>query len=213
MLKDFLKWFIILLLCFVVSTFIHEIGHGISDYAIGIHDSTGFNKVGQPYKKPSDTDFRQGREDLQNPWDMGPNVTLLLAVGFTFILIKVKDKNQMAIMVIGAFAFSNSLIRLVPMIHSYLGLLIKGRFYNEDEIGTGLSWYSLHQIEILKYIPSSISIILSLICLYFVVKALKRKLPTLFSKRIAFVIICFVAYIISFAIETKLDNIIRINWV
>lgn len=213
MIKVLLKWFIFLLLCFVVSTFIHEIGHGISDYAVGIHDSTGFNKVGEPYKKPSDIDFRKGREDLQNPWDMGPNFTLLLAVGFTLILFKAKDKNKTAIMVIGAFAFSNSLIRLIPMIHSYLGLLLKGSFYNEDEIDIGLSWYSLHHLEIMKYIPSLISIILSLICLYFVVKALKRKLPSLFSKRIAFVIICFVAYIISFVIETGLDNIIRINWV
>ncbi len=213
MIKDFLKWFLILLLCFVASTFIHEIGHGISDYAIGIHDSTGFNKVGQPYKKPSDPDFRKGRENLQNPWDMGPTFTLILAVGFTLILINTKDKNKMATTIIGAFAFSNSLIRLIPMIHSYLGLFIKGSFYDEDEIGTGLSWYNLHHYEIMKYIPSLISIIVSFICLYLVVHALKRELPCLFLKGSIFVIICVVAYIISFAIETGLDNVIRINWV
>ena len=213
MVKDFLKWFIILLFCFVISTFIHEMGHGISDYAVGIHDSTGFNKIGQPYKKPSDPDFRKGRENLQNPWDMGPNVTLILTVGFTLILIRSKIKNKMTNLVIGAFAFCNSLIRLIPMFHSYLGLFTRGSFYDEDEIGTGLSWYNFHHLEIMKYVPSLISIIVSLICLYFVVNALKRKLPSLFSKGSVFVIICVVAYISSFAIETGLDNVIRINWV
>ena len=141
--KSLFIWFIILVCCFISSTFLHEMGHGISDYAVGIHDSTGFNKVGQPYKKPSVPDFRKGRENFQNPWDMGPNVTLVLAVGFTLALIKTKNKNKMSTMIIGAFAFCNSLIRLIPMIHSYSGLLIKGSFFDEDEIGTGLSCFLL----------------------------------------------------------------------
>ena len=45
--KTLLKWFVVLICCFVVSTFVHEIGHGISSYAVGVHVSTGFNKVGQ----------------------------------------------------------------------------------------------------------------------------------------------------------------------
>jgi hypothetical protein len=188
-------------------------GHGISDYAVGIHDSTGFNKVGQPYKKPNDPDFRKGRVNFQNPWDMGPNVTLVLAVGFTFALIKATNKNKMSIMIMGAFAFCNSLIRLIPMIHSYLGLLIKGNFFDEDEIGTGLSWFNLSHLEIMKYIPSLISISVSVICLYYVLKALKLKLPNLVSKKINFTLICMSAYIISFIIESVLDKVIRINWI
>lgn len=62
-------------------------------------------------------------------------------------------------------------------------------------------------------IHSLISIIVSVICLYLVTKALKRKLPSLFSKRGVFVTSSVSAYIISFAIETGLDNVIRINWV
>lgn len=211
--KTLFLWFIILVCCFVGSTFLHEIGHGISDYAVGIHDSTGFNKVGQPYKKPNDPDFRKGRENFQNPWDMGPNVTLVLAVGFTLALIKTKNKNKMSTMIIGAFAFCNSLIRLIPMIHSYSGLLIRGSFYDEDEIGTGLSWYNLSHLQIMKYLPSLISIAVSVICLYYVLKALKAKLPNLFSKHINFTLIWLSAYIISFIIESGLDKVIRINWV
>lgn len=211
--KTLLKWFIILIFSFIVSTFLHEIGHGISSYSMGVPVSTGFNRVGQAFKKPHDLDFREGLENYENPWDMGPTTTLILAVGFTLWLIKIKSKNQGITMIIGAFALSNSLIRLIPMIHSYLGLIMKGSFYMEDEIGTGILWYRLYSLEIMKYIPSLISIIVSLFCMYFVLKTLKIKLPSLFPKRDYFTIILVLAYVISFSIENNLDNIIRINWV
>lgn len=213
MTKAFLKWFIILLLSFIVSTFLHEIGHGISSAAVGVHVSTGFNRVGQVYKKPHDADFRKGLENYENPWDMGPNTTLILAIGFTLALTKIKTKNQTALIIVGAVALGNSLIRLVPMIHSYLGFVIKGSPYMEDEIGTGEIWYKLGHLGILKYAPSMISIIVSVLCLYFVIKNLKTKLPILFSKRIYFTLILVFAYILSFIVENRLDNILRINWV
>jgi hypothetical protein len=83
----------------------------------------------------------------------------------------------------------------------------------EDEIGTGLLWYKLFNLEIMKYMPSMISIIVSLVCLYFVIRTLKIKLPLLFSKGSNFTIVCVIAYIISFSIESGLDNVIRINWI
>lgn len=211
--KSLLIWFITLICCFVISTFLHEAGHGISSYAVGIHVSTGFNKVGQVYKKPHGLDFRKGFDNSDNPWDMGPAVTLFLAIGFTLALIRTKIKNKTITMLLGAFALCNSLIRFIPMIHSYLGLLITGSFYMEDEIGTGLSWYKLCSLEIMKYLPSLISIAVSVICLHYVIKTLKVKLPYLFSGRINFTIIWVSAYLISFAIESGLDNIIRINWI
>jgi len=211
--KTLLKWFIILIFCFVVSTFLHEIAHGLSSYAVGTPVSTGFNKVGQPYKTPHDLDFRKGLEKDENPWDMGPSTTLILSVGFTLLLIKSKNKNQAIIMIIGAFALCNSLIRLIPMAHSYLGLITKGSFYLEDEISTGILWYNLYGLELMKYIPSLISIVVSLFCLHFVIKTLQIKLPGLFSKHVYFTTILVFAYIISFSIESRLDNIIRINWI
>lgn len=47
----------------------------------------------------------------------------------------------------------------------------------------------------------------------YVIKTLKVKLPQLFSGRVNFTIVWVSAYIISFVIESGLDNIIRINWV
>lgn len=205
--------FIILLFCFVISTFIHEVGHGISSSAAGIPVSTGFNRVGQVYKKPHDVDFRKGLENNQNPWDMGPNFTLAMAIVFTFVLSKTSSKNKAALMIVGALACCNSIIRLVPMVHAYTGLLIKGSPYMEDEIGTGLIWYKLSNLELLKYLPALISSLVSVICLYFVIKSFKRKMPELFSKRFFFTSILVSAYILSVFIENVLDNIIRINWV
>lgn len=214
--KTFLAWFIILLLCFVTSTFLHEVAHGACSYAVGIHVSTGFNKVGMPFKKPQDSDFRKGFFDKgDNPWDMGPATTLVLAIGFTVAFLKSKSKNKYAAMLLAAFALCNSLIRLIPMLHSYAGLLVRGSFFMEDEIGTGISWYNLCGLEIMRYIPSLISIAVSLICIYFIIRALKIKLPDLFAKRVYFaagLVAVYIAYIAAFQIETILDNMIRINW-
>lgn len=211
--KDLIKWFVILICCFILSTFLHEIAHGISAYTVGAHVSTGFNKVGQAYKYPKDIDFRKGLEGYQNPLDMGPTTTLILAIGFTLALSLFNTKNKITTMIIGGFALSNSLIRLIPMIISYFRFITKGAFSMEDEIGTGLLWYKLSSLEVMKYIPSLISIMVSLICLHFVINALKSKLPFLFSKGSNFTVVCSIVYIISFVIENGLDNVIRINWI
>lgn len=211
--KYLIKWFVILLCCFVISTFVHELGHGISSYAVGVHLSTGFNRVGNVYKAPHDLDFRKGFENFQTPWDMGPATSLFLAVGFTVVFTKLKSKNKTVTMTVGALALCNSLIRLIPMIHSYSGLLIRGNFFVEDEIDLGVLWDKLSGLVIMKYAPSFISIVVSLLCLYFVVKTIKKKLPYLFHKHFIFSASIVLAYIISFIIENKLDNIIRINWI
>ncbi|MDF2986597.1 MAG: hypothetical protein K0R50_2107, partial [Eubacterium sp.] len=149
----------------------------------------------------------------QNPWDMGPNFTLAMAIVFTLVLSKTSSKNKAALLIIGAFACCNSIIRLVPMVHAYTGVLIQGSPYMEDEIGTGLIWYKLNNLELLKNLPALISILVSVICLYFVIKSFKIKIPELFSKRFYFTSILVSAYILSFLIENVLDNVIRINWV
>ncbi|MDP4090716.1 MAG: hypothetical protein Q8930_15810, partial [Bacillota bacterium] len=76
--KTLIKWFVILFCAFVISTFIHEIGHGVSSYAVGEQISTGFNRVGDAYKNPHDPDFRKGLENFENPYDLGPAFTLIL---------------------------------------------------------------------------------------------------------------------------------------
>lgn len=211
--KNLIKWFIVLLGCFIISTFLHELGHGVSSYAVGQYVSTGFNRVGDVYKKPHDLDFRKDSSKYENPYDMGPNVTLILAIVFTFGLAKIKSKNQTTNMVVGALALSNSLIRLIPMIHAYCGIIICGSFYKEDEVGMGLLWYDLSGVQIMKYLPSIISIVISLVCLYYVIKILKNKLSELIKIRFYFSSIIVSAYILSFIVENILDNIIRINWI
>lgn len=211
--KNLIKWFIVLLGCFIISTFLHELGHGVSSYAVGQYVSTGFNRVGDVYKKPHDLDFRKDSSKYENPYDMGPNVTLILAIVFTFGLSKIKSKNQTTNMVVGALALSNSLIRLIPMIHAYCGIIICGSFYKEDEVGMGLLWYDLSGVQIMKYLPSIISIVISLVCLYYVIKILKNKLSELIKIRFYFSSIIVSAYILSFIVENILDNIIRINWI
>lgn len=210
--KIFMRWFVILFCCFIMSTFLHEVGHGVSSYAIGGGISTGFNRVGNAYKKPHDTDFRTGFDSFQNPYDMGPAVSLALAIGFTAAFVKLKSKNEIVKMIIGASALCNSLMRLIPMIHSYSGLITKGSFFVEDEIDTGMLWYKLTGIGVMKYMPSIISVAVSLICMCYLTRAFKRKLPSLFSRSFSFSAVVTAAYILSFIAENMLDNVIRINW-
>lgn len=214
--KTLLIWFVVLLCCFVVSTFAHEAAHGVSSQAAGIQVSTGFNKIGMPFKKPSDPDFRTGFSDRNNPWDMGPFVTLAIAAVTTAVLVNVKSRDKKLLTVIGAFALCNSLLRLIPMAHSYFGYITQGGPYLEDEIGNGMAWYALYPAEIMKYLPSIISIGVSAVCLYFVLKAFGRKFEDIVETRRSkgmFVLILVMAYIASFAIEYVLDNVARINWV
>lgn len=82
--KEFIYWFAMLIIAGIISTFIHEVGHGVSAYLKGHSVSTGFNKVGDYNKKPSEDNFREEHRKYKNPWDIGPFLTLLLAVVFTY---------------------------------------------------------------------------------------------------------------------------------
>ena len=57
-LRKYLRWFVISLIVFMVSIFLHECGHGLANSLAGIPCSTGFNRVGDIYKFPSAEDFR-----------------------------------------------------------------------------------------------------------------------------------------------------------
>ncbi|AZR72821.1 hypothetical protein BBF96_05085 [Anoxybacter fermentans] len=206
--KEFIQWFLILLLTILISTFLHEVGHGVSAYLKGVPVSTGFNKVGNIYKSPGDEDFRS--HDFKDSWDLGPIITWILAIIFTIALFKVN--NKLPVVIIGSFAFTNSLLRLLPMINSYFSLLTSGRLAIEDEISMGLLWYEMSGITIMKYIPSLISILVSLICLHYVIKNLRKKIPALFQDKWSFTLISLTALIIAIPILNFLDQHVRINW-
>jgi len=51
-------WAVFLFLSVLIFEFIHECGHGVGSRLEGYHVSTGFNRVGDVSKRPSDPDFR-----------------------------------------------------------------------------------------------------------------------------------------------------------
>jgi hypothetical protein len=79
--KKYIKWFGLSLSVFLISIFLHECGHGIANSIAGIPCSTGFNRVGDIYKYPSDSDFRAYYSTTQAVLlDFGVPCTLLLCV-------------------------------------------------------------------------------------------------------------------------------------
>lgn len=208
--KAFIYWFVILIIAGIISIFIHEVGHGISAYLRGYPVSTGFNKVGDYNKRPSEDNFREEHKKYKNPWDMGPFLTLLLAVIFTYMLAWVD--NKLLVYLTGSFAFVNALLRLIPMIGSYFSFIINGSLSIEDEIAMGTLWYQMSDIFLLKFIPSIISILVSVICLKYIFKSLSEKLPQLFTYRWPFTIISIGAFLVLMKIIQFLDEHVRINW-
>jgi hypothetical protein len=207
---EFVKWFVFLIVAILLSSFLHEVGHGLSAYSRGYSISTGFNKVGDYNKKPSDINFRKQHNKYKNPWDMGPLFTLILATLFTYLIFQVN--NKFLIYLFGSLAFVNSLLRLIPMIRSYLSLINTGSLAIEDEIAMGTLWYQMSDILILKYVPSIISIIVSVLCLKYVLKVLKMKLPELFPYRWSFTVISVSALLVAIPLINFLDQNLRINW-
>lgn len=207
---EFAYWFVFLIIAILLSSFLHEVGHGLSAYVKGYPISTGFNKVGDYNKKPDDKNFRIQHEKYKNPWDIGPLLTLILAIIFTYLSFQVN--NKFLIYLFGSLAFVNSLLRLIPMIRSYFSLVTTGNLALEDEIAMGTLWYHMSDILILKYVPSIISIIVSVICLKYVLKALKMKLPEIFLYRWSFTVISISALLVAIPLINLLDKNLRINW-
>ena len=209
--KELIIWFFMLIFTGILSVFIHETGHGISAYLKGYPVSTGFNKVGDFGKRPRDIDFRAEHEKYENPWDMGPLLTLLLAIVFTYLLVRVD--NTLLLYLIGGFAFVNSFLRLLPIIISYSFLLFKGSLVTEDEIVMGILWYKMLGLLILKYLPSMISVIVSAICLKNVLRIFYRRLPSLMSDGWLFTVTSLSAFLVLVKIIPFLDERFRIDWI
>jgi len=203
-------WFLICLFVFIASTFLHECGHGLANKIHGVSVSTGFNRVGNAYKYPSDSDFRAGYDTTQTfLLDFGVPVTLILAVAFTAILLIKKEWKDYSVQFVAAFALCNSIIRLVPCLLSIFMSLFTGELHIEDEIQTGQLLVERFSIDWVIAIPVIFSIAISILCYIFVMKK-KRQIQFLIFKGMALSL--WLAYAVSFFIENWLDNIIRINW-
>ena len=203
-------WFLLCNVALILSTFLHEVGHGFSSWMNGFAVSTGFNRVGNAYKYPRDIDFRAGFTGGEILKDIGPAVTLLLALLFTIVFLKKRYANTILDRCILALAISNSIMRLVPAVTVLLRILITGEG-TEDEIQQGMAWAERLNLPILTYLFALLSIVVSLICLILLYTHFKK----LRREKIAIPNPSWVwpAYITSFFILNVLDMYIRINWV
>ncbi len=204
--KKRLSQFFLYICIFVFSTFLHECAHGIQSCFSGISVSTGFNRVGNAFMYPGDAGFRTGFVN-DFPVDAAVALTLMLAVIFTVLYVKMGSSRKPLESVVFSFAFCNSIIRLVPSLLC-LVLPVFGTAHAEDETGMGQLWASSAGIAIFKYLPALISVLISLLCICFIVKKRRKEqaIRTDYS-------IIGLAYIASFFIENLLDGIIRINWI
>ncbi len=205
------NWFVLCIIVFLISIFIHECGHGLANSLNGVACSTGFNRVGDIYKYPRDADFRAEYSSAPDSvLDFGVPATLLLAIAGTIIFYKAKGEKSKILAL--AFAATNSMMRLIPCLFVVLVPLFTGRIHNEDEYGTGLvlmeitgggSW--------LIYLPALFSILISAICFVFLYRKLRVEISNKrFFKYGFFTLFSFYATMV---IANLLDNIFRINWV
>lgn len=211
MVTNFIIWFCMLVVVIIISTFVHELGHGISCYLSGIRVSTGFDKVGDLGKKPSNLEFRKEYDNsVKMAWDLGVPITLLIAMIFSNLL-RVGLSTQ-AVIIVGAVGYINSLMRLIPCGNALWGLIKRGRLNLEDEVGLGQTWEEKYGIKVLRYIPLSISIIVSLYTLDITLDLLNQKANWLFDEGWAFTAITVFAFLLGMKICEWLDEKFRIDW-
>jgi hypothetical protein len=134
-----ITWFLALSLGMVIFTFLHECGHGLGAQLDGIHLSTGFNRVGDFGKRPSDPDFRSNDSEsggLDSSGLLGPFTNWIFATLFTVLLLLSSHPNR-TVLFLGAGAVVNVWARLWPMMLFFLAAPL-GRVHVEDEVGWGL---------------------------------------------------------------------------
>jgi hypothetical protein len=197
------------LVALVLSTFLHECAHGISNYLAGNPISTGFNRLGNAYMYPHDTGFREGfvTEDL---YDYGPLTTLVLAIAFTIWFCVMKHRDNLLCKSVLAMALANAAIRFVPMVYLIVRLQISGNAV-EDEMSAGIAVAEVTGQDWLLYVPVIISLVISIACFFFIGrKCRKVKLEGIEIPATAWFV---VSYVLAFIVESVLDNYLRINWI
>jgi len=231
-----IAWAVILFLTTLIFQFLHECGHGFGSSLEGYHVSTGFDKVGDVGKRPSDHDFRLNKT-IQGGWNLsgflGPLINWIFAIYFTAIFLRQRTVSCVALL-FGSGAAINALIRLVPML-IFFGSAFQGRFVLEDETALGLSAIqrikfpmsylnfkilastqsSLFLVEPKIYYWPVISLIISIVCFLLTYRRLKQLSWQIMSSRFAqliFIVLPFLIWLPAFVVVNKLDNLIRLNW-
>lgn len=234
--KYLLNWFFFLSFSLFISTFLHECGHGFGYLIDGVRVSTGFNRVGDVGKFPSQPDFRSDKiitGKLSSGGLLGPFTTWTLAIVFTILLTKRKRPDFFTVL-FGSTSVANSFLRIVPNFF-FIVSAISGYFTLEDEVAWGLSstkgvnfptsYESFREIAIKTpevfisnvyvYFWPAISLLICSICLFISYRKLysifKEILPNFLFKLI-FAFLPLASFPLTFSILNWLDNIIRINW-
>lgn len=208
-LKEALKYFILFTIIFLCSIFIHEVGHGFANSLRGVECSTGFNRVGDIYRVPTDVNFREKYSLVTDSlFDFGVPSTWLLAIIGTIIYRRTKNYKVQQIAL--GFACTNSVMRFIPCLFVIMTPLLTGKIHIEDEYefgtvlvnDTGSTWF--------QYVPACISIVLSVVCMIFVFTKAKKYLKI--KQMITYSLCLLFAFDLSMVICNYLDNICRINW-
>jgi len=210
-LHNIFLWSICFFIALTLSTFIHELGHGLSNLLYGRRVSTGFSKVGNFGKRPSSNDFRTNYfEESYILYDLGVIITLILALSF-YTLLRVTH-NPYLVTIIGSFAYSNSLLRLIPCANSIYGLVRRGKPNMEDEVGMGIALSSKVRIPLIQYIPLLISLSISIYTLNGTIGLLSQKLRGFLAIDSYFVIASIIILLVNSQFLEWLDERYRVNW-
>lgn len=202
-------WSILCITVFLISIFIHECGHGLANSLRGIECSTGFNRVGDINKYPTDADFRAEYSSVSDSlFDFGVPATLLMAIAGTAVSYKAQKEKSIIIALL--FAGTNSIMRLIPCLYVVLVPLFTGRIHNEDEYGTGLVLVKATGISWLVYLPALLSILVSVMCIVFLYRKLKAKMSI--KVFLGYGFLTLFSFYVTMTIANMLDNIVRINW-
>lgn len=203
-----IKWLMTCLIVLLISIFLHECGHGIANAVSGIECSTGFNRVGDIYKYPKDITFRQEYRQMPDVLlDFGVPCTLLLAILGTVLCYKSKKEHTQYLGF--AVASTNSILRLIPCLMVVIIPFVTGSLHNEDELDTGLILAEKTGLEFFTFVPAVISIVISVICIVFIIKkARQRRIKHIVS----YALLVLASFAIGTVIANYLDNIFRINW-
>lgn len=203
------QWCLVCIIVFLISIFLHEIGHGFANALRGIECSTGFNRVGDIYKYPSDPNFREEYSLVSDSlFDFGVPITLILAIVSTVLFCKAQNRRIKQIAL--PFAVTNSIMRLIPCLWVVLTPLLTGNVHREDEYETGVVLAKTVGMPWLIYFPALFSITVSVICIVFIVVKMKKTI--LLRTLCAYGLILIISFDITMIIANYLDNVLRINW-
>lgn len=235
--KFILIWVLILFSVLILFTFLHECGHGFGSQLDGTHVSTGFNRVGDFGKKPSDPDFHLNQYTLGTidaSGLLGPFTNWIFAIIFTVLLATAKEPGSKNSFLFGACAIANALNRLLPMMWFFISALFH-HVHLEDEVEWGArSISSLHfpmpnetftalanaqpmlfLSDPLFYFWPLVSITISVVCFIVAYRQMFRQfgayLPSKPTK-VFWGISPVLAIPFWFILINLLDNLIRISW-